>query len=164
MKSLVYIVVLLPLLLAGCGYGFGESGQSVLEPQYRTLAISGVDNPTTLSWLEPRIRKLLRDELTNRGTVTWTDNRKSADALIEIKINKYYRPTAVEGVGDETLRSSAIFVFSATITSNTDDSVIWSSGSISQDWPFFSGQEAEADEEVTRLGIRRLADKMSQNY
>ena len=164
MKSLRYIIFLLPLMLAACGYGFGESGQSVLEPQYRTLAISEVENPTTLSWLEPRLRKLLKDEFTNRGTVKWTDDQGAADALIKITITKYYRPTAVEGASEETLRSSANFVFEATITSTTDDIVIWRSGSIGQSWPFFSGQETEADAEVTRLGVRRLADKMSQNY
>jgi len=164
MKPLQYSILLLPLILAACGYGFGESGQSVLKPEYRILAISGVENPTTLSWLEPRLRKLLRDELTNRGTVTWVDEKDKADALIDIKIISYNRPTAVAGSSDETLRSNAVFVFEATIKSATDGSKLWSSGGISQTWPFFSGQETEADMEVTRLGIRRLADKMSQNY
>jgi len=164
MKSLRYIALLLPLLLVGCGYSFGEQGQTVLKPEYRILAISGVENPTTITWLEPRIRKLLKDELTNRGNITWTDNRHKADAWINIKVNKYYRPTAVAGSSDQTLRSSANFDFEATIKSATDDSVLWNSGQISQDWPFYPGQETEADEEVTRLGIRRLADLMSQNY
>lgn len=164
MKSIRYIALLLPLLLAACGYSFGEGDQSVLEPRYRTLAISGVNNPTTLSWLEPRIRKLLRDELTNRGTIAWTDDRAKADALIEIDIERYQRSTSLEGEGDTTLRSSATFRFSATIRSALDDSVVWSSGIITQSWPFFSGQETEADEKVTLYGIRRLADRMAQNY
>jgi outer membrane lipopolysaccharide assembly protein LptE/RlpB len=158
------LLLLLPLLLAACGYGMGGSGQNVIDPEYRVMAISGVDNPTTLSWLEPRLRMLLRDELTRRGAVTWTDDQARADSLIEIKIIKYYRPTAVEGSREQTLRSNAIFTFSATVTSATDGHTIWSSGEMSQDWPFFSGQEAEADSEVTRLAIRRLADRMSENY
>ena len=164
MKSLRYITLLLPLLLLGCGYSFGEKDMTVLAPEYRVLAISGVENPTTLTWLEPRLRKLLKDELTNRGQITWTDDKHKADAWIKLTIIKYYRPTAVSGASGQTLRSSANFDFSATITSATDDSVLWSSGNISEDWPFYSGQETEADEEVTRQGIRRLADKMSQNY
>ncbi|QJB55438.1 LPS assembly lipoprotein LptE [Pseudodesulfovibrio sp. zrk46] len=164
MKSLRYIALLLPLLLAACGYGFGEQNHFVLKPEYRKLAIAGVQNPTTLTWLEPRIRKLLKDEFTNRGEVTWTDNRHEADAWISIRIIKYYRPTTVSGSSDETLQSSAIFDFEATVKSATDDSVLWSSGKISQSWPFYSGEEADADAEVTKLGIRRLADKMSQGY
>lgn len=164
MKSFKYIALFLPLLLAACGYSLGDSDHSVLEPKYRTLAIGGVENPTTLTWLEPRIRKLLRDELTNRGTVQWTDDHTKADAIISIKIDRYNRPTTVAGASDQTLQSSAIFKFEAIIKSTTDDSTLWQSGMISQNWPFFQGQEAEADSEVTRLGIRRLADRMAQNY
>jgi len=164
MKSLRYTIFLLPLLLTACGYSLGEKDTSVLEPRYRTIAISEVTNPTTLSWLEPRIRKLLRDELTNRRTVTWVDNQNDADAVISITIKRYNRPTAVTGSSDETLRSTANFQFEAGIHSTTDDSLIWNSGTIDQSWPFFSGGEHEADMEVTRLGIRRLADLMTQNY
>jgi len=165
MNSLRYSTLFLILILTGCsGYSFGESGTSVLPPEYRTLAIREITNPTTLSWMEPRIRKLLRDELNNRGTITWIDSQDRADSVISIEIIRYYRPTAVSGGSDETLRSVAIFNFKATIRSTTNDSVLWQSGEISQDWPFFTGDEAEADAEVTRLGIRRLADRMTQNY
>jgi len=153
------------LLLVACGYSVGGAGErSVLGTEYRTLVIAGVENPTTLPWLEPRVRTLLRDELTRRGVITWTDSRNQADALIHVTINKYFRPTAVEGSRDQTLRSSAIFQFSAEITSATDGSVVWRSGQITQEWPFYPGQEDEADAEVTSLGIRRLADRMEQNY
>lgn len=163
--ALLTLIMLVPLALAGCGYSVGGAGESsVLGAEYRTLAIGGVENPTTLAWLEPRIRQLLRDELNRRGSVTWTDSRSKADALVNVTIIKYYRPTAVEGSRDQTLRSSAIFEFSAEIKSATDGHVVWNSGMISQDWPFYSGQEDEADAEVTSLGIRRLADRMEQNY
>ena len=157
-------VLLALLLLAGCGYSFGESGQSVLNEHYRTVAIAGIDNPTTMSWLEPRLRKLLRDELTRRGTVTWTDDRGKADALLTVVIYRYSRPTSVSGSSDETLQSVASIEFEGIIKSATDGSRIWQSGRITQDWPFFSGQESEADEEVTTLAVRRLADRMAQNY
>ncbi|WP_319541904.1 LPS assembly lipoprotein LptE [uncultured Pseudodesulfovibrio sp.] len=165
MKSLRYSAIFLILILTGCsGYTLGEGGVSVLPPEYRTLAIREITNPTTLSWIEPRIRKLLRDELNNRGTITWVDTQAQADSVISIDIRRYYRPTAVSGGSDETLRSVAVFTFNATIRSTTDDSVLWQSGTISQNWPFFTGDEANADAEVTRLGIRRLADRMTQNY
>ena len=158
------IISSLFILLTGCGYSFNDGSASVLDERHRVLAIEGVDNPTTITWLEPRLRKLLRDELTRRGTVAWTDEQKDADALIRIDIQRYYRPTVVEGEGEQTLRSSAIFKFEAVVTSTLDGSEVWRSGTITQDWPFFSGQEDEADEEVTRLGIRRLADRMALNF
>ncbi|MBC15871.1 MAG: hypothetical protein CL942_02340 [Desulfovibrio sp.] len=160
-----YMPLLLCFLLVGCGYSVGPSSDHfVLAEKYRTMGIAEVDNPTMFTWLEPRLRKLLRDEMTNRGVITWVDDREDADALISIDIESYTRRTAVEGENDETLRSSAKLEFSAVVRSAVDDSVLWSSGRISQSWPFFSGQESEADEEVTRLGIRDLANRMSQNY
>ena len=165
MTPLRYTALFLLLALAGCGgYALGGGNSSVLAPEYRTLAIDKISNPTTLSWIEPRIRKLLRDEFNRRGTITWTDDRTNADALISINIHQYNRPTAVAGENDETLRSMANFQFEAVITSTTTDAELWRSGVIGQDWPFFPGDGAEADAEVTRLGIRRLADRMTQNY
>ncbi|MBG0789407.1 MAG: hypothetical protein H0S80_02800 [Desulfovibrionaceae bacterium] len=165
MTPLRHTALFLLLVLAGCsGYHFGEGDSSVLDPEYRTIAIEDVNNPTTLSWLEPEVRKLLRDELNRRGTITWTDDRARADALITIDITRYNRPTAVAGRREETLRSEAIFEFEAHIRSSRSGEVLWRSGRMSQTWPFFTGDEAEADAEVTRLGIRRLADRMTQNY
>jgi outer membrane lipopolysaccharide assembly protein LptE/RlpB len=165
MSLLRYTALFLFLaLLAGCGYSFGEGGSSVLKPQYRTVAVDEVLNPTTLPWLEPRLRKLLRDELHNRGTITWVDDKDQADALITIDIERYYRPTAVEDADQRTLLSEAIFRFHATIRSATDDSVLWSSGQISENWPYDYGSGQEADMEVTRRGIQILADRMTQDY
>lgn len=165
MKPLRYISILLMLALAGCsGYSFGEGDVTVLPPEYRTLAIEEVVNPTTLSWIEPRLRKLLRDELNRRGTITWTDDINKADALITLKVIKYNRPTAVSDSSGETLRSDAIFTYQAEISSAGTGAVLWNSGRMTQTWPFFTGDEEKADEEVTLLGIRRLADKMTQNY
>ena len=166
MTPLRYISLFLLLaLVTGCsGYHFGEGGTSVLAPEYRTIAIKEVHNPTTLSWLEPEVRKLLRDELNRRGTITWTEDRSKADALISINIIRYNRPTAVAGESDETLQAEAVFEFEADISSIRSGKVVWRSGRMAQSWPFFTGDEAEADAEVTRLGIRRLADRMTQNY
>jgi ribosomal protein L31 len=163
-KRLPFIALLGLLILSACGYSMGESEHSVLKPEFRTIAISGVDNATTQTWLEPRIRKLLKDELNRRGTIRWVDDRKAADALIHINISRYNRPTALEGDKDQTLRSNASIRLQATIRSTTGDEVLWESGIISQSWPFYTGQESQADKEVTSLAIRQLADKMSENY
>lgn len=165
MNGLKYITLLLPLLLMACsGYSFGEAHNSVLPPEYRTLAVEEVTNVTTLSWMEPRIRSLLRDELNNRNVITWVDSPAKADSTITVNVTKYSRPTAVSGVKDETLRSTIDIEIKATIRSTFDGKIIWESGTLTQTWPFFTGQETEAAEEATKLIIRQLADKMTQNY
>ena len=164
MAALRYIALFLLLALAGCGYSFGEEGTSVLAPQFHALAVGEINNPTTLAWLEPRLRKLLRDELHNRGTITWVDDRDQADAIIDIDITRYNRPTAVEDKDERTLLSDAVFRFNATIRSTTDDSVLWRSGQIAESWPFDYGNGEQADMEVTLRGIQRLADRLTQDY
>ncbi|WP_018124366.1 LPS assembly lipoprotein LptE [Desulfovibrio oxyclinae] len=156
------LLLLTLLAVAGCGYGFSR-GKSVLPEQYRTLAIAEVKNPAPLSWLEPRVRSLLRDEVTRRGLAEWASGER-ADALITIEIEKYYRRASVTGEDEETLQSDAKFVFEGIIRSSVDGSVIWRSGTISQDWPFQAGEEDEADAKVTELGIRRLADRMANDF
>lgn len=165
MQSLRYILLFLLLALVACsGYSLGEGDTNVLNPEYRTLAIDEVSNPTTLSWMEPRVRKVLRDELHNRRTISWTDEKSRADALITINVLRYNRPTAVAGEDDTTLRSNASFQFEAVIRSATTGAELWRSGLIAQNWPFFTGDGDTADLEVVRLGMRRLADRMTQSY
>ncbi len=151
------------IVLAGCGYSFPDGSTSSLPDQYRSLAINKVEHPTLQSWLEPRLRSLLRDELNRRDWVTWT-SKKNARAWINIDVERYYRQAAVTGNSDETLRSEASIKMSATIISPADGHVIWSSGTISESWPYYGGEEEEADMEVTALAIQRLARQLSQNY
>lgn len=165
MNGLKYIALTLTLLMMGCsGYSFGEEGTSVLPPGDRTVAVEKITNPSTLSWMEPRLRSLLRDELNNRNTITWVDSPSKADATITINVLSYNRPTAVSGAKEETLRSVASISLKATVRSTITNEIIWTSGTLSQDWPFFTGGETEADMEVTQQIIRQLANHMTQNY
>lgn len=157
------LLLLALLFLFGCGYGFPTGEHASLPEQYRSLAISEVEHPTTFPWMEARLRSLLRDELNRRNWVTWEDKNK-AKAWIKMHVEKYSRKAAVTGTDDETLRSSASITLRAVIVSRGTGQVLWNSGTVSTDWPFYTGEEEEADEEVTRRAIEILADRLSQNY
>ncbi|WP_243544156.1 LPS assembly lipoprotein LptE [Pseudodesulfovibrio tunisiensis] len=165
MYALRPLILLFPLLLAACGgYSFGGGDYSVLPEEYRKMAIAEVSNPTMYSWMEPRLRSLFRDELTRRDLVTWVDDRARADALMTINVIRFYRPDEVTGAEDETLRSSANIEMQVVIRSARDGSVLWNSGNVAQSWPFFEGEQDQADQTVTELAVRKIADRMSQNY
>lgn len=151
------------LILAGCGYGFPTGETASLPPEYRTLAIDEVEHPTTFSWMEARLRSLLRDELNRRNWVTWT-NKSKAKAWIRIVVEKYSRKATVTGSRDETLRASASITLRAFIISPDNGRMLWESGSISTDWPFYGGEEEFADNKVTERAIQMLADRLAQNY
>lgn len=153
---------MLLFLLAGCGYGFSH-GQSVLPEDKRTMAIVEVKNPAPLSWLEPRLRSLLRDEVTRRGIGQWSSHDK-AKSLVTIDVKEYFRRSSVTGTQEETLQDEARITFECIIRSSVDGTVIWRSGSLTQVWKYTPGNEDEADKTVTELAIRRLADRMSNDF
>lgn len=164
MKLLKYIPLLIFVLpLTACGYKFAGGEHASLEPQYRKLYIDEVEHPTTLPWMEARLRSLLRDEFNRRSWVTWT-TRNKATAWIKLNVQKYSRKASVTGDKDQTLRSTASITMTATIVSPADGRVLWSSGTISANWPYYGGEEEEADQEVTKRAIEILAERLSQNY
>lgn len=154
---------ILLLFLTGCGYGFPSGESTSLPPEYRTLAINKVNHPTTFPWMEARLRSLLRDELNRRSWATWTDKDK-AQAWINVEVTKYVRKASVTGDRDETLRSTASITLQATVVARGTGDLLWSSGSISTDWPFYIGDEEEADNEVTARAIQILVERLSRNY
>lgn len=151
------------MFLCACGYGFPDGSTASLPEEYRTLAIASVEQPSLYSWVEPRIRSLLRDELNRRKWVTWADKSK-ASAWIKINVSKFSNRASVSGDEDETLRSSASITMEAVIVSAVDGHTLWSSGTISEDWPYYGNEVDEANDMVTELAIRKLADRLSQNY
>lgn len=162
---LIRAFLLLPLLLllVSCGYNFADGQTASLPPEFRKLFIDRVENPAPESWLEPRIRSLLRDELSRRPWATWTD-RKDATALVRIDIQSYHRQTKVTGEDDVSLQYEVSIKLSGTVVDNLSGRVIWSSGSISEEWPYEAGNDEIADNKVTELAIRRFVDRMSNNF
>lgn len=160
-------LVLIPMLLAllaGCGgYTFSKSGPVVLPEDKRDIAIAKVINPTTEIWLEPRLRQLLRDEMNNRGWTKWVPKER-ADALLRVDIVSYSRRTSVKGLKEKTLLLDATIKLRATLTDAHDRRQIWNSGVVTVSEPFLPGEEAQADQTVTDLAIRRLVDRMTQDY
>ncbi len=159
-----YILIFILLIgVSGCGYGFPTGEHASLPKDYRSLAIAEVEHPTTYPWMEARLRSLLRDELNRRNWVTW-ENKNKAKALIKLYVEKYSRKATVTGVDQETLRSSASITMRAVIVSRDTGRQLWSSGTISTNWPYYTGEEDEADAQVTERAIQILAERLAQNY
>lgn len=160
-------LVLIPVLLvflSGCGgYTFSKSGPVVLPEDKRDIAISKVANPTTEVWLEPRLRQLLRDEMNNRGWTRWVD-RNRAQALLRVEIISYSRRTALKGLKESTLLLDATIKLRATLTDTHDQRLLWDSGMVVVNEPYLPGEEEQADSKVTDQAVRRLVDRMTQDY
>jgi len=173
MRSLALNLALLTALalaLCGCGYTFtgmgapdSEDAASRLAPDMRQMALVRVDNPTTEAWIEPRLRSLIRDEFNRRRLVTWTEKAK-ATSLLTIVIKKYTRGTYIAGQRDQSVKLSAGITVIFRVTRASDGVVIWDSGEQNQSESFYPGDADGADQRLTDLLVRRMADLMTENY
>ncbi|MDP2848988.1 MAG: LPS assembly lipoprotein LptE [Humidesulfovibrio sp.] len=164
------LFLLVVLALCGCGYHFAGSGASDgteqgsrLAPDQRNMALVRVDNPSTESWLEPRLRSLIRDEFNRRRLVNWTDRAK-ATSLLTITIKRFTRSTALAGQADQSVKLSTSITVVFRITRATDGAVIWDSGEQVQNESFYPGDSDGADQRLTDLLVRRMADLITENY
>lgn len=158
------------LALSGCGYTFTGSGSpqaedaaSRLAPEMRQMSLVRVDNPTTESWIEPRLRSLVRDEFNRRRLVSWTEKAK-ATSLLTIIIKKYTRQTYITGQQAQTVKLTAGLTMVFRVTRASDGAILWDSGEQNQVESFYPGDADGADQRVTDLAVRRMADLMTQNY
>ncbi len=158
--------------LCACGYSFTGQGTvlgpdpgaiSRLDPAFRTMAIARVENPTIEPWLEPRLRSLIRDEFTRRRFVTWADKDK-ATSLLTVIIKKFTRSTAVAGQQDQSLKLSTGLTLVFRVHRASDGAILWDSGEQNQSESFFPGDSEGADLRITDLAVRRMADRLTENY
>ncbi|MDR3640333.1 MAG: LPS assembly lipoprotein LptE [Humidesulfovibrio sp.] len=164
------LLAALALALCGCGYTFtgmgspdAEDAASRLAPELRHMTLVRVDNPTTEAWLEPRLRSLIRDEFNRRRLVTWTEKSK-ATSLLTIVIKRYSRATSIAGQQDQSVKLQAAITLSFRVTRASDGAVIYDSGEQTQTESYYPGDSDGADQRITDLTVRRMADLMTENY
>ncbi|MFW6324241.1 MAG: LPS assembly lipoprotein LptE [Desulfovibrionales bacterium] len=156
--------LLLFLALAGCGYHLAGETPIVLPGEVQSLAIRNVTNPTTETWIVPRLRSELRNEITRRSDVVWKEVRLS-EAILDVDILRYTTSSSLKGEDEQTLKSDAIISIEGRLLRNEDKSLIWSSGPITASESFAAGGgEREAGEDALEKAVRRLADRLDQNF
>lgn len=163
-RALALAMLACALTASSCGYTMvGRETPTVLKEEYRKLCIILVENPSLEYDLEPSIRSKFRDELTKRGGVTWVD-RPEATGWVTLEIQRFDLSGWVKGYQDKTLKYEASIWVSARIQSAASGKVIWDSGGVNVSRSYLKGQEKETQEIVTELAVRRLADRMIENY
>lgn len=171
MRALALILVFLTAAaLSGCGYSFTGSSATTtndastrMAPELRNMALIRVDNPSTEAWLEPRLRSLIHDEFNRRRVVTWTERAK-ATSLLTVTIKKFSRETYISGQQSQSVKLHTNLTLSFKVTRASDGAVLWDSGQQTQTESFYPGDSESADQRVTDLMVRRMADLMTQNY
>ena len=97
------ILAALPLLLAGCIYGFAGGG---LPPHIKTVAVLPFDNETPVSTLQTELYTQLKREVENRLGLREAAEAK-ADAVVRGRIVKYDYDIPVAYSADPSQANSA---------------------------------------------------------
>jgi len=157
------LCLLLAALAACAGYSAGGGGDLVLGPEHRSLYIKDVDNPTMRAELESRLRSVMRDEMTKRGHIQWSERGKAA-AYVKVRVERFTSTTSISDKYDKSVLLSANVTLSATIHDAASGDPIWHSENVSASQNFLTGDRASAEEKVLDLAVRRLVDRMHQNF
>lgn len=157
------------LAAAGCGYapasGSIAQDELAIEPRFRQLNMTTVENPTTEPRIEARLRSLLRDELTRRGGVEWVE-RGRARGLMRVRIHQFTNSAKVKDVDDVTVKYSVVVVLSARITNPDDNDQLWDSGLVTAEESYYPSQNLReaAEEQALDLAARQIADRLGDAF
>ncbi len=161
------VLSILAVAVSGCGYRFSagpqQSSPMVLGPGFRTMAIQEVENPATLPWLEAELRAMVKEEFAKRGLVTWT-SRDKAQVLLKLRVLRYENLAKVRNRRDKTLKKIAEIDMEATVHSAHDNTLLWSSGTLSAYESFVSMDERVAVKRILALLTRELSDRMRHAF
>ena len=150
------LLLLLGILLSGCGYTFSGAG-TVLPPDVRKIAIPLAENRTVESGLGRLITDALREEFEKYGAVQVVESEKEADAVLNVTIERVTRESAtVTSNSQSDLQLDATVQMSATLEKR-NGTVLWSqsdftvskpvgttAGSVVTSSPFFQGGAFDA--------------------
>lgn len=154
------------LLLFGCGFHFSASAPINLPRGVTRIHIQEVQNPTLETWIDPFLRSRFRDEFTRRAVVDWIDaDPGKAQAYVILRVVAFDTETELSGTQDQTLRERATVVMETEFRSQSDDSLLWSSGRIIESETFEAGgSEIAAGQRAIENAIRRTADALGVDY
>lgn len=153
-------------LLFGCGFYFSASAPITLPGEVTRIHIREVENPTLETWIDPFLRSRFRDEFTRRAVVDWIDaDPAEAQAYVILRVVAFDAETELSGAQDQTLRERATVVLETEFRSQSDDSLIWSSGRIVESETFEAGgNEIIAGQRAIENAIRRTADALGVDF
>lgn len=163
----VVLVCLAALMLASCGYGFGNDAGSVLEAPapgvLPTLKIKSVDNPTLYPWLSHVVRSEVRDELAARGIARWVDSGK-ADYELSLKVDSFTFRSWMTDIDDVTMLYSASMLMEGIVYRGDSNEEVWRSGQVAYSQTYEQVQERTAAGDLVRELARLLVNRMRQSF
>lgn len=159
-KPLLFLI--LPLLLAGCGYGFTAEEGTVLGSNKSTLKLTSIEQPTLFPWVGYTLRASLRDEITARNIAEWVDGGQ-ADYNMHLRVNSFTMRSAVKNTQDATELYTGTVNMTAILFSGADNAEVWRTN-VSYSNTFETDNEENASRLLFTQAVRRIADNMRRTF
>jgi outer membrane lipopolysaccharide assembly protein LptE/RlpB len=118
------IVLIVAVLMTGCGYTFRGSG-SALPPDVKAIYIPQVDNNSTKLGLATVLTDAVRDEFDSYGTVSVVDNQNEADAVLKVTIVDVKETTSAVRANTNTSLQMQTTMFLTAELRRVTGAVLW---------------------------------------
>jgi outer membrane lipopolysaccharide assembly protein LptE/RlpB len=159
MKRL-FLLTLLVLLLAGCGYH--SVGQGRFPDGVRAIQVSLFENRTYEPLLEDIITNQVIEEFSRRRPLSVVSREGEADARLEGAVTRFQVSAISYDQNDRIGQFRATVSIEATLRSFDDGSVLWKGGlSWSQHYPINADKSMQEENEAA--AIRLIAERLAQN-
>jgi outer membrane lipopolysaccharide assembly protein LptE/RlpB len=118
------IVLIVTVLMTGCGYTFRGSGRA-LPPDVKAIYIPQVDNNSTKLGLATVLTDAVRDEFDSYGTVSVVDNQNEADAVLKVTIVDVKETTSAVRANTNTSLQMQTTMFLTAELRRVTGAVLW---------------------------------------
>ena len=117
-------IVLLCVLLAGCGYNLAGTNTS-LPPDVHTISVGKIDNRSREFGLEKSLGFAFEREMLRRGLVRVVNDPGAGDAVLSGTIRRFDTYPVSFDANDEALQYEATLVLDLTLRRQKDGQVLW---------------------------------------
>ena len=153
-KSILGVLFILCLFFSSCGYKFSANNKPEFSKDIKTIAVGNIESSTIDSWVVYGLHQVLREGLQNRNWFKVVD-KKQADAMLNVKVHRFYTTTSLEGLNDVTLESSAYIMMSADLVSRAGKT-IWRSGNIAKTLTYTGNNELASKSKILEDAVQQM--------
>ena len=171
MKNLtIAIVLMLLLLLSGCGYHLPGRGTG-LPDDVQNVVINPFVNKTTEPFIETQLTNEVRDQFARRRTLDVVANVDQADVVLHGTIVGYRANSIAYDTNDDITEYRLTITVEAKLARVNGEDVLWQ-GTVSWSDEFFASddraqqdyRESQAQEQVTRRLAQEVYNRITDNF
>lgn len=160
-KYFFTLILLVAILVAGCGYRFSPGGENI-DPGIKLVFIDSFENKTPEAYVEIYFRNAFSDQFRRTSRFRLAENREAADAVLRGGVNGLSLTPLSYTKSDFATEERATLTV-AVIFQNKNKDIIWRNDSLSgyQDYRI-DPSNAALTEQNRRAALQKLSSDMAE--